>query len=471
MSFKSIKDLLTPRRLFILLAAFVCLWLLILNCLTPRIADDFAFAYRFDNGERILSPVDLFQSLWFHYFQWTGRVIVKIFSQLFNTLPKAVFNLANTAMYLLQGLVLYRLAAGKEHRRWDVLLFLFIQIALWEVNPVFGQNTLWVCGSTCYMWGTVFCLLFLLPFRAQLRNPGPVTPAYTIALTAAGLFVGWMNESTSAGVLVFLVLYFLWTLVQGRRPRLWMVCSFFSTLLGFGLLILSPGNTVRSSQEVADPRPLATQLAVHFLEAMNMLKDYALFLLIATVVLFVIACQQKHDADALAWPVLLFLSGMGANFAFIASPVYYERSSHGALTLLTAAGAACLALVLRDDRLRGALRAAAAGLCVVVAIHMAEAGYDIASYYVMYTTREQLIMQADGDEYVTYGIEPYTPYCAAYDLPDIRENGEDSIALGRAKWYGLQSLTADEVRTYPFPGHTNAAYEAGLALTGADAEE
>ena len=103
------------------------------------------------------------------------------------------------------------------------------------------------------------------------------------------------------------------------------------------------------------------------------------------------------------------------------------------------------------------------------------ASYDIASYWMMYRTRESLIVaeaaETGGDAIVTYGIEPYTCWCGAYGLPDIRENGEDSIALARAKWYGVASLTADEVRTYPFPGHTNAAYEAGLEFSDASAAE
>ena len=51
---------------------------------------------------------------------------------------------------------------------------------------------------------------------------------------------------------------------------------------------------------------------------------------------------------------------------------------------------------------------------------------------------------------ISYGIEPYTKWCGAYGLPDIRENGEDSLALGRARWFGVTSITATETRTYPF---------------------
>lgn len=76
---------------------------------------------------------------------------------------------------------------------------------------------------------------------------------------------------------------------------------------------------------------------------------------------------------------------------------------------------------------------------IVCGIHMLEAGYDIASYWMMDHVRTQTLRQeiSELDEpaaanIISYGIEPYTKWCGAYGLPDIRENGEDSLALGRA---------------------------------------
>lgn len=33
--------------------------------------------------------------------------------------------------------------------------------------------------------------------------------------------------------------------------------------------------------------------------------------------------------------------------------------------------------------------------------------------------------------------------------------------MGRARWFGVTSITATETRTYPFAGHTNETYAAG----------
>ncbi len=62
---------------------------------------------------------------------------------------------------------------------------------------------------------------------------------------------------------------------------------------------------------------------------------------------------------------------------------------------------------------------------------------------------------------VTYAIEPYTRWCAAWGLPDLRENPSDWVCADTAKYYGLESLSADGAHTYPFPGKTNTAFETG----------
>ena len=110
------------RRLFGAAAALVFLWMLLLNVLTPYIADDFTFAYAFDTGLRLHSLPQLIKSLAYHYYEWSGRVVVKFFAQGFTMLPKFVFDLCNAAAYLGLGLVIYRLAAGRRRGRYRVPL-------------------------------------------------------------------------------------------------------------------------------------------------------------------------------------------------------------------------------------------------------------------------------------------------------------------------------------------------------------
>lgn len=465
----------TNRRklCFRLLAGLVFALMLLYNCLTPYIADDFTFAYAFDTGLQLHSLPQLIQSLAFHYMEWTGRVVVKFFAQGFTMFPKIVFNVLNAAAYLGLGLVIYRLARGRRSGRYDVVAFLLIQVALWEISPAFGQTNLWMCGACNYLWATLGCLAFLLPWRYYLQKPFSSGKAMSIGMAVAGLFAGWLSENTSAGMLVCLVLCIIFLWLEKQKVPVWMYTGLIGALVGFIILIAAPGNYNRADDFI-DTTPFLTKYAVRFLNCVNMLWDNALPLLLVFAALYALLWLSRPSRSALVWPAILFLGGLGANFAMILSPFYYDRSSHGVFSFLTAACAACL-VQFKGERMRKLFAAATACVSLICLFDVCNATYDIASYWMMYRTRESLIVaeaaENGGAAIVSYGIEPYTRWCGAYDLPDIRENGEDSIALARAKWYGVAELTADEVRTYPFPGHTNAAYEAGYEESVAESSE
>ena len=467
------------RRLFGAAAALVFLWMLLLNVLTPYIADDFTFAYAFDTGLRLHSLPQLIKSLAYHYYEWSGRVVVKFFAQGFTMLPKFVFDLCNAAAYLGLGLVIYRLAAGRRRGRYDVLSFFLIEAALWEVSPAFGQTNLWMCGACNYLWASLGLLAFLLPWRYYLQQPFSARPRMAVGMALAGVLAGWLSENGSAGMLVCLVLCIWWLLARRKRVPAWMWSGLGGAVAGFVILIAARGNYNRASF-FNDYESVLTRYAVRFFNCLNMLKDHALPLLFFFAAAFALLCFQRRTAgiQALVWPLMLLLGGLAANFAMILSPDYYERSTHAPFTFLTAACAACLA-ALSGPTLRRGLTCAAACLGIVCGIHALEAGYDIASYSVMYRTRDALLKEevatlgdeAAGASLVTYAIEPYTHWCAAYGLPDIREYSGDSLGLGRARWYGVASITADETHTYPFPGHMNEAYAAGEAAAEAGAQD
>ena len=195
-----------------------------------------------------------------------------------------------------------------------------------------------------------------------------------------------------------------------------------------------------------------------------MLWDHGLPLLVIFAVLFWLLWLQKPAPQVLFLPLALLAAGLGANFAMILSPVYYERSTHGVFVFLTAACAAALAGLDRS-RLHGVLGGAAAGLALVACFQLLWASYDIASFWMMHRTREAELLslkQQGQTQVVSYSIECYTRWCSGYGLPDLRTDPEDWVCADMARYYGLESLSANEARTYPFPGRTNNALETGL---------
>lgn len=444
------------------MAAVVFAAMLALNCLTPYVADDYTFSFSYATGERLTGLWSVLESQWYHYFHWSGRFIIKCLAQGFTILPKAVFNLLNAAVYAGLGLVLHRLALG-QRRRFDPAVLALIYLSLWMVSPVFGQTNLWMCGSVNYLWATFFCMAALVPYALYLTRAFAPRRWLAPACLLGGLVAGWASENTSAGLLVALVLcvgFFLW---RDKKAPLWAWLGLAGALAGFALLILAPGNYQRQDA-AADPRGPLTILAVRFLTALDQLvSSGGLVLLVLFAVLFCLLVMQKPGAAGLFRPLVSFAAALGANFAMILSPVYYPRSTHGVFTFLTAACAAC-AVQLDGKQMRRALTAGAAGLTMAAAVQFVWAGYDIASFFVMRQTREAALLEsaaAGETEVVTYAIESYTRWCAGWGLPDLREDPSDWVCADTAKYYGLDSLSASEARTYPFPGKTNTAFETG----------
>ena len=451
-----------PAKLAAAMAAVVFLAMLALNCLTPYVADDYTFSFSYATGERLTGLWSVLESQWYHYFHWSGRFIIKCLAQGFTILPKAVFNLLNAAVYAGLGLVLHRLALG-QRRRFDPAVLALIYLSLWMVSPVFGQTNLWMCGSVNYLWATFFCMAALVPYALYLNQAFAPRRWLAPACLVAGLVAGWASENTSAGLLVALVLcvcFFLW---RDKKAPLWAWLGLAGALAGFALLILAPGNYQRQDA-AADPRGPLTILAVRFLTALDQLvSSGGLVLLVLFAVLFCLLVMQKPGAAGLFRPLVFFAAALGANFAMILSPVYYPRSTHGVFTFLTAACAAC-AVQLDGKQMRRALAAGAAGLTMAAAVQFVWAGYDIASFFVMRQTREAALLEsaaAGETEVVTYAIESYTRWCAGWGLPDLRQDPSDWVCADTAKYYGLDSLSASEARTYPFPGKTNTAFETG----------
>ncbi|EKC57279.1 conserved hypothetical protein, membrane, partial [human gut metagenome] len=187
-------------------------------------------------------------------------------------------------MFMALGLVLYKLAVGRRSQKADWLALALIYAALWEISPVFGQTNLWMCGACNYLWATVGCCAFLLPWRYYLQQPFASTARMAAGMALAGLLAGWLSENTSAGMLVCLVLAGAVVFKRERRLPAWMATGLAGALVGFALLITARGNFNRASG-FSDYDSLLTRYAMRFFACLNMLKDYALPLLFSFAIL------------------------------------------------------------------------------------------------------------------------------------------------------------------------------------------
>ena len=125
----------------------------LLNVHTPLQMDDYDYSFSWSTGKPLAGVADVLASQAAHYRLWGGRSVVHTLAQLFLYWGKGVFNIANTAAYMLLVLELYTLAKPKGRRFcWTILLI--IHAALFTLVPFFGTVFLWLDGACNYLWGT-----------------------------------------------------------------------------------------------------------------------------------------------------------------------------------------------------------------------------------------------------------------------------------------------------------------------------
>ena len=111
--------------------------LLLFNCRTGMVADDFMFCFSRAHWGRITSVRDIVISLAALRREVNGRVFSHFFAMLFLLLPKGWFNGINSAVSTLLFYLLYRYVRSGDPRR-DTLLLGFLLGAVFLLLPAFG---------------------------------------------------------------------------------------------------------------------------------------------------------------------------------------------------------------------------------------------------------------------------------------------------------------------------------------------
>jgi hypothetical protein len=275
------------------------------NVYTPLIADDYSYSLG------INSILDIVKSQYEHYFNWGGRSIAHFLAQLWLLIGKPLFNVANTMIYCLFIILVYFHITG-TFKKFNPILFIIINITFWIITPAWGQNFLWLTGSCNYLWTSTIILLFIVPFRIHLENnKWKLSILLSIIYLFIGVFAGWSNENSGAALLFFFIGYFIIKKINHDIFCLFEILSFIGLLIGFILLIIAPGNYVRTEViNEMNPRNhpmIIINLINRFFDISKMFFNYGtLFMFIIILIAFDIIGIKK----------ILQFSILGFNFSF-----------------------------------------------------------------------------------------------------------------------------------------------------------
>ena len=222
------------------------------------------------------------EALFRHYMTWEGRLIGDyIGALLLHFFSRPVYMAINSFVFLLVVVNISFIPALFFHKSTinedNVILLWTAFLLYWVCNPCLGQTSFWIVGSVIYMWPLmwagyyIICLLRLLQnncYVADARNfieeqqsliqqndSKRMRELFWIVLT--GFLAGLSNEATGATVVfltavLYLVFRYATCTAQLRKNKLCfkkktviLQTGFVSTLFGFLILFLAPGNFAR----------------------------------------------------------------------------------------------------------------------------------------------------------------------------------------------------------------------------------
>lgn len=436
----------------------------ILNALTPIAFDDHSYAFSFDyttGKQRITSLFQIPTSMYYHYFSMNGRVVTHFLAQLYLMLGKGAFNVINTVVYLLLGVVMYIHAYGslKKVRPFPLI---FIYSALFLFSPAFAASFLWLTGSANYMHGPLLALLFLLPYRLTYDKcqPGENSPVKAI-LCAAGMFLfgilaGNTNENNAVTLVVVTGLFVCVKWLRHKRVSAWAVTGALGTLVGCLAVLLSPGTGARADGKDMSILATVKRAVVNTVFA---LERHGIFLVILAVLVCLYYAKQVSDGKKTGIKDHIF-GFFQENHIFVAyflmfglsfyamSPVPYftERAWSVHLIYLIISAVALYAQV-EKDILSNIRRFAAFTVSAALILHLGSvyvlAYKSLADVKAQHENRVAIIQEAKaaGETTVTIpAISSGSMYSVYAGDGDITADHTHWTNMQVAKYYGLETV-------------------------------
>lgn len=457
-------------RLFFCLAvcaAFVLIF--IFNVLTPMMTDDLFYSKTVSEAASIW---DLFAQEYTQYMTWTGRSVCHMILRFFLLTDKMVFNVANSVVFVLLTLLIYW---NVEHKKkYDIPVYLLINLLLWMFGVVFRQTVLWETGACNYLWGSAIIMSFVTLYRYGLKREsgggreaegdvprqadGLKHPAlWTVFLPVLGVLAGWCNENSSGGGLLMVLLCLGFYLYEqkkknagsGRALKPWMVTGLIGQVVGLAFMVLAPGNAVRAAAREEEHSGLLGYMA-RFQKITLAVRENFLILLIIGLLLFIIVYYQKKS-----WKALWACSRNGILWAFVFLATCYAlvmtaepqaRAYFGAGIFLTVAVVQFFVDVSEKEVIFASLKTGMISVMLLVMFFTyMDSGANLARIYREYNERDVYLTQK-AEEGVTDVTVPMlrpdfgTKYSDGYNS-DIQEDPGYWVNVAYASYYGFNSVS------------------------------
>ncbi len=316
----------------LLLLAALLLTGFVAHRLVPFMMDDLWYGTNLVTGEALKSPADIFQSQVWHFFNWGGRSVTHAVLQLTLMSGETCADVCNLAM---TALLTYLVCVFIQKK--TLPCFVFVHACIYACNANIKMSMLWQAGAANYVYSSVWILLFCLPYLRIWQTKKLCNyPGICLWILPLGLMAGWSNENV--GPCCFLLAFTTWMYhvkICKEKGASWLLLGALTSFVGACLVILAPGNFVRSDAIV---QPSLYQRLFAMLTAGT---DYLLPVLLPMILLLLlyVFCYKASIAP---YQWVLLLMALLSYGAMVLSPHYPDRATFGTMLFCIAVFADCL---------------------------------------------------------------------------------------------------------------------------------
>ena len=305
--------------------------------LIPFMMDDLWYSTMLYDDTPISSLADIVKSQIWHYNNWGGRSMTHAILQLTLLAGETAADILNVIMtFLLAGMI----CMVAENRRFPA--FFAASGMLLGLNANWKMSMFWQAGAANYLYITVFLLAYVFCYLRELsdkREPSDEQtkikrlPGITFWMIPLGVLAGWSNENMGPAVWLLSLAVMVINRREKKKIPVWMVLGNISCLFGSIMVIVAPGNFVRSAEVPENQYGFLWRCFLRgYAECKGALEYLFPTLLILAFLLMMQKCVLKEQIGRRS--LLLMLCALLSWGAMALSPHYPDRAAFGTMALL-----------------------------------------------------------------------------------------------------------------------------------------
>ncbi len=313
--------------LFILLSAVTAVVMYMQHRLIPFMMDDLWYQTKLSSTEPITSFKDIIESQVWHYNNWGGRSIAHGLLQIILLMGEQWADILNVVVTFLLAALMSKVAEVKwYYGTFGALAMMF------GFNPNWRMSMFWQAGAANYLYMMVLVLFFMYCYireDAEKRLYG-----ISIWIVPLGLCAGWSNENMGPMLWCVSLIAIITEIWNKKHVKVWMILGNVSCFIGSVLMLLAPGNSVRSGQVATNELGTLWQIFLRCYYESKAAFEY-MFAAILTVIILVVICKGVLQIPLGKANLYMLLGAILSWGAMILSPHYPDRATFGTIVLLS----------------------------------------------------------------------------------------------------------------------------------------